>query len=258
MFGNCLAPPDDAGNFLVKYELRQSAALLIVDNPDKCHALSDGVYRGLFEALDRAESDSDVRAIILTATGNRHFIVGADISGFPLDLDAGRQWLRRSQRLFHRIETSRKPIISAVNGAALGGGMEITLYCDMVVACEDATFALPEAALGIVPAYALLRLHQIVGRHKAAELMMTCRRIDAAEALRLGLVNYVVPEHRLIDAACDLAFSLSKQPALSIEVIKSALYRGLGDADYPYMIDAVSQFFATGELSKRINAFRNK
>jgi enoyl-CoA hydratase len=127
-----------------------------------------------------------------------------------------------------------------------------------VVACEGVTFAVPEAALGIVPAYALLRLHQIVGRHKAAELMMTCESISAEEALRLGLVNQVVPRDRLIDAAYDLALRLSKQPALSIEVIKSAIYKGLGSADYSYMIDAVSQFFATEELSKRIGAFQNK
>lgn len=243
---------------LVKYEVMDRAAVITVDNPAKCQALSDDVYEGLFKALDMAEHDHLVRAIVLTASGNKHFIVGADITGFPLDLDTGRQWLRRSQKLFHRVETICKPVIAAVNGMALGGGMELTLYCDMVVAREGVEFGLPEAALGIVPAYALLRLHQIVGRHKAAELMMTCNRISAEEGLRLGLINYIVPADRLLDTAHQLVNRLSKQPALSIEVIKSAVYRGLGEADYPYMIDAVSQFFSTEELATRVNTFRGR
>lgn len=246
------------GNELVLYEERDGVALVTVNNPAKMNALSGPVYDGILEILDAVGSDSKVRAVIFTGVG-KTFVSGADLEEFPKENVANaRAFLRKSIAFFKRLEEVSKPVISAVNGYALGGGTEFTLYSDIVIASEKAVFGFPESGLGIVPAFGLLRLHQLVGRHKAKELMMTADRLTAQEALRIGLVNQVVPPEQLLDAAFTMANKIKEKAPLSVEIIKSAVNRELGGDDFTYLLDAVSMFFGTKDLKEGMTAFMEK
>jgi len=159
---------------------------------------------------------------------------------------------------FRRLEESKKPIIAALNGFAVGGGTEVTLYCDIVIASEKAIFGFTETGLGLVPAFAILRLHQTVGRQKAEELIMAGGMIKAKEAMRLGFVNNVAPQDNLMDAAFAVANKIKEKGALAIETTKTSKNRKLGGDGFTYMIDALSMFFDSEELKEDMAAFLEK
>ena len=243
----------------VGYEKKDNVAIITINSPENMNALSKTVREALLSALDRAEQDMEVRVVILTGTG-KVFIAGADLKDLPKkgDIQGTRDFLRTSIHMFRRFETLSKPIIAAVNGLALGGGFEVTLYCDIVTASEKAKFSFPEAGLGIIAAFGLLRLHQTVGRHKAKELLMTADMIDAEEARRLNLVNQVVPHDELIDKTMELAQKIVKNAPLSVEGIKTALNRELGGMDVNYLMDAIPIFFSTNDIGEGVGAFMEK
>lgn len=246
------------GNDVVRFEEKDGVALVTINNPAKMNSLTRQVCGGVLEILDQVDNDPSIRVIVFTGVG-KTFVAGADLEEFPREgLGEAREFLRRSIRLFSRLEEVSKPVISAVNGFALGGGTEFTLYSDIVIASEKAVFGFPEAGLGIVPAFGLLRLHQVVGRHKAKELMMTGDRITAEEAHRIGLVNQVVPHEQLLEAALSLAQKIKAKAPLSVELLKSAVNRELGGQDFTYLQDAVSMFFGTHDLKEGMAAFLEK
>jgi len=188
-------------NLLLDVEDR--IAVLSVNRPDKLNALNEQTIRELGEAMDEITRRDDVGGVILTGTGEKAFVAGADIAELatmgPVD---GIDVSRLGQQVFRRIELSRKPVIAAVNGFALGGGCELALACHLRIASENAQFGLPEVKLGIIPGYGgTLRLPRIVGKGRALELMLTAQFIKADEAYRIGLVNRVVPQAELMDTA---------------------------------------------------------
>ncbi len=169
-------------------------AIVTVNRPDKLNALNEQTIRELGLAMDEVERRDDMGGVILTGAGEKAFVAGADIAELakmgPVD---GVLVSRLGQTVFRRIELSRKPVIAAVNGFALGGGCELALACHLRVASENAQFGLPEVKLGIIPGYGgTLRLPRIVGKGRALELMLTAQFIKADEAYRIGLVNRVV------------------------------------------------------------------
>jgi enoyl-CoA hydratase len=184
-------------------EVEDRIAVLSVNRPDKLNALNEQTIRELGEAVDEITRRDDVGGVILTGVGEKAFVAGADIAELatmgPVD---GIEVSRLGQQVFRRIELSRKPVIAAVNGFALGGGCELALACHLRIASENAQFGLPEVKLGIIPGYGgTLRLPRIVGKGRALELMLTAQFIKADEAYRIGLANRVVPQAELMDTA---------------------------------------------------------
>jgi enoyl-CoA hydratase len=184
-------------------DVQDRIATLSVNRPDKLNALNEQTIRELGAAMEEIAGRDDVGGVILTGVGEKAFVAGADIAELakmgPVD---GIEVSRLGQRVFRSIELSRKPVIAAVNGFALGGGCELALACHLRIASENAQFGLPEVKLGIIPGYGgTLRLPRIVGRGRALELMLTAQFVKAEEAYRIGLANRVVPQAELMDTA---------------------------------------------------------
>ncbi len=176
-------------------------ALITIRRPEKLNALTNALMSELDEAFRQVEADASIRGLILTGAGEKAFVAGADIGevadATPLE---GRARCLRDQGIMRRLETMGKPSIAAINGYALGGGLELALCCTLRVAAENARLGLPEIKIGVFPANGgTQRLPRLVGRGRALELMLTGRLIDAAEAGRIGLVNHVVARERLLE-----------------------------------------------------------
>jgi enoyl-CoA hydratase len=212
----------------VKLEIKGKVALITMNRPEKRNALNDQVRAELFQVLEEINSQQAVRAAVCTGAGEA-FVAGADITAMndyqPEDAyNASKQ----GSDIFLFMETMPIPIIAAVNGWALGGGCELALSCDIRIAGESAKFGQPEVKIGILPGYgANIRLPRLIGEGKAKELIYTGRIIDAFEAERIGLINSVVPDAKILDEALALAEKLSDGPA-SIGFAKQAIWNAFG------------------------------
>lgn len=243
----------------VKYKVQDGIAYVTVNNPQKMNILDFDVYDGLLLSFESIEEDDQVRVAILTAEGDKAFICGQDISTFNIKtIRDGKRLLRLVTKLFTRLESMNKPVIAAVNGLALGGGTEIILACDMVVASEKARFGLPESGIGVVPIWGVIRLANAVGRSKAKELMMTGDIISAKEAMEIGLVNKVVLQENLIGAAEEMARKIITKAPLAIELIKAMGNRDILSEGLQFSFNASLLFFQTEDLKEGIDAFFNK
>jgi enoyl-CoA hydratase len=210
-------------------EVQDRIAVLSVNRPDKLNALNEQTIRELGQAVDEITGRDDVGGVILTGVGEKAFVAGADIAELakmgPVD---GIEVSRLGQQVFRRIELSRKPVLAAVNGFALGGGCELALACHLRIASENAQFGLPEVKLGIIPGYGgTLRLPRIVGKGRALELMLTAEMIDAQEAHRIGLANKVVPQAELLDAARAMMKTILKNGPVALGLAIECATRGM-------------------------------
>lgn len=210
------------------FDVRDRVATITVNRPDKLNALNDATIRELDRAIDEAVSRPDVAGVILTGSGNKAFVAGADIAELaeqgPVD---GRQRALEGQRVFSKLERSPKPVIGAVNGYALGGGCELALACHIRIASESARFGLPEVKLGICPGYGgTQRLPRLVGKGRALQLILSAEMIDAAEAYRIGLVNKVVPAAELLGAAEAMLRQMIAQGPIAVMLAIDAVNRG--------------------------------
>src|SRR5579872_5449967 len=170
---------------------------IIINRPQKLNALNKNTLAELHTAIYDAFNNDRVGGIIITGAGSKAFVAGADISEFSsFDTSQGEKLARSGHRLvFNQIENGKKPVIAAINGFALGGGLELTLACHIRVASDNAKMGLPEVSLGLIPGYGgTQRLTQLVGKGKAFEMILTGDMINAEDALKWGLVNYVVPQ----------------------------------------------------------------
>ncbi len=211
------------------FELTDGIARITVNRPDKLNALNAIVIAELGDAVTRIETDSAVRGVILTGAGPKAFVAGADI-GELTDQGAtgGRARALAGQQVFRRLERCGKPVIAAVNGFALGGGCELAMACHLRVASEQAKFGQPEVKLGIAPGYGgTVRLPRLVGKGRALELLLTGEIIDAQEALRIGLVNRVVPADRLLPEAESVLRTILANGPLAIRACLEAVDNGL-------------------------------
>ena len=210
-------------------DVQDRVAVLSVNRPDKLNALNEQTIRELGEAMDEITRRDDVGGVILTGVGEKAFVAGADIAELatmgPVD---GIDVSRLGQQVFRRIELSRKPVIAAVNGFALGGGCELALACHLRIASENAQFGLPEVKLGIIPGYGgTLRLPRIVGKGRALELMLSAEMIDAQEAYRIGLANKVVPQAELLDAARKMLGGILRNGPVAVGLAIECATRGM-------------------------------
>jgi len=242
----------------VNFEKRGKVALLTLDEPQKLNALSVGIRQGITEGLAKIEADDEIRAGILTGAGEKAFCAGADISGFSFEPERVRKYLAEALSVLQAPERCTKPLIAAVNGYAFGGGFEIAIACDFIIASERAKLGVPEIQLGLLPGFAVVRLHEIVGRAKAKELSMLGDPLSAEEARQLGIVLKVVPHDKLMDEAFAFAGRLAAQPRLAIAMAKSFYNRGLGGDEMRYAMDAFPFLFMHEDAREGITAFREK
>ena len=206
----------------LKTDLENGIFTITINRPEKLNALNRTVFNELDEVIKMVYDDDQIKAVIITGSGEKAFVAGADISEFmELKDDEGALLSKRGQDVFFQIENCPKPVIAAVNGFALGGGCELAMACHFRLGSTNAKFGQPEVNLGLIPGYGgTQRLTMLVGKGKAMELMMTGALIGAEEAKNLGLVNYVEsPENLLTKANEILNIILTKSPVAISKVI---------------------------------------
>jgi enoyl-CoA hydratase len=199
-------------------ELNDGVFIITINRPNKLNALSKGVFDDLDDAVKEIYSNDKVSGAIITGSGDKAFVAGADISEFGgLSKEQGKKLAARGQDVFNAIERSPKPFVAAVNGFALGGGCELAMACHMRVASESARFGQPEVNLGLIPGYGgTQRLIQLIGKGKAMELLMTTDMVKADEAVRLGLANHVVAENELLEKSEAILRKIATKAPLAI------------------------------------------
>ncbi len=192
--------------------------IITINRADKLNALNKQVMLDLNEAINEVYSNDSIRSVIITGSGQKAFVAGADISEFiGLSSAQGMELARFGQELFARIEHSPKPIIAAVNGFALGGGCELAMACHFRIASDNAKFGQPEVNLGLIPGYGgTQRLVHLIGKGRANELLISGNMIDAATALQYGLVNYVVPQEELLPKAISILATINSKAPIAV------------------------------------------
>ena len=252
-----------AGDQVLLAERRGPALVLTVNRPEKRNAISSAVLAELDRRLDQAERDPRVRSLVLTGAGDRAFVAGADIAEYAAaDHQAFVAYQAESRRLFSRLDRLEKPVIGAVNGYALGGGFELALCCDLLVASEQASFGLPEGLLGLSPGGGgTQRLTRAAGPFVAADVLLAGRRLTATEALGLGLVAEVVAPERLLAAALARAEQAARVAPLAGRAML-ALVRTAMEAPLEEGLDreqeALAALHRTGDAAEGIRAFVEK
>jgi enoyl-CoA hydratase len=250
-------------NLIVFEASEDGVAQLTIHRPEKLNALNAAVLGELDEALGRVEGDSSIRGLILTGAGEKAFVAGADIGELAVgNAAAAREMSLRGQRVMRRLERMGKPSVAAINGYALGGGLELALACTVRIASENAKLGLPEIKLGILPGYGgTQRLPRLVGRGRALEMLLTGDPVDAAEAERIGLVNRVAPAGELLGAARALLLRmLANAPgaaAAILEAVDSGLDVGL-DAGLRFEAETFAGLATTQDAAEGVNAFLEK
>jgi enoyl-CoA hydratase len=202
----------------IRVERRAPLAIVTLDRPKVLNALNAETFAELDAVFDELKDDAEVRAVLITGSDERAFAAGADIRQLAAVTESeGKAFSLRGQAVFRKIETLRKPVIACIRGFALGGGCELAMACTLRIAGEDAKFGQPEVKLGVIPGYGgTQRLPRLVGRGAALKLLLTGTLIDAREALRIGLVDEVVPAADLLPRGEALALEIAAQAPLAV------------------------------------------
>jgi enoyl-CoA hydratase len=236
---------------------------VMINRPKALNALNAATVYELDQAFDELAANPAVKVVIITGSGEKAFVAGADILEMK-DKTAieGRQWGQLAQAVFRKIENLPKPVIAAVNGYALGGGCELAMACDIRIASEKAKFGQPEVSLGIPPGFGgTQRLPRLVGKGRAKELLFTGDMIDAAEAYRIGLVNQVVASEELIGKTKAMAHKILSKAPIAVQVCKSAVNTGLEvdlNSAIAYEAEVFGLCFATEDQKEGMTAFIEK
>ena len=244
-------------------EVEHGIATVTLNRPKQLNALNKETISELSACLDTLEADKNVRVLILTGSGEKSFVAGADIKEFAdFSVEQGKELAAKGQELlFNKIENFSKPVIAAVNGFALGGGLELAMSCHVRVASDNARVGLPETSLGVIPGYGgTQRLAQLAGKGKAMELVLTAGMIKADEALKWGIINHVVPQEELM-ATCQKMASkmMGNSPnaqAVAISVINSGFKTGVDG--FASEIEGFGKCFGTPEFIEGTTAFMEK
>jgi enoyl-CoA hydratase len=248
-------------NLLVRTENR--ICYITINRPDKLNALNRSTIEELNKAFTDAQNNTAVRVIILTGSGEKSFVAGADISEFAsFSIEQGKALAADGQhKLFNHVENTTKPVIAAVNGFALGGGLELAMSAHIRVASDNAKMGLPEVSLGVIPGYGgTQRLAQYVGKGKAFEMIFTAGMIDAQEAYRCGLVNSVVPQAELMAKCEELANKILKNSGTAISAAINSVNAGFAEGvnGFDTEISEFGKCFGTDEFKEGTGAFLEK
>ncbi len=232
-------------------------AVLTMSRPEKLNAMDELWFRELTELMGTLGVDDDVRAVVLTGSG-RAFSAGGDLdmfAGLDGDVTRVRPHLKLVYDAFSAVERCAVPVVAAVNGLAYGGGMELTLACDVVLAAESARFSFKEATVGLMPGYGIVRGPDVLGRHWTRYLALTGRIVDAAHAERAGLVQEVHPDDGLLPAAVALAAEMAAHSPLAVRVGKAFVNRD-AVGGFNESVEAIALLFGTPEHRAAVTAFR--
>ena len=241
----------------VLYFKEDSIGIATLNQPERRHALSKQIRTDLMTVWDDFENDASVKVLIMTGAGDA-FCAGGDLADMPYDAEGARSFLTDIINFLHRPEKLTKPVIAAVNGYALGGGLELAIASDIIIASEKARFGVPEPLVGLAPAFAMLRLNQIISPCLAKEIAFTGRQVTSEEAYRIGMVNKVVPHEKLMDEAHDMAKEILKSAPQSVWLLKSCLNRHMGGEDIAFAVNSMVRLFVLQDIREGIDAFFNK
>lgn len=247
----------------ILFENKEALATITVNRPKKLNALNKETIKELHEAFKAANSDPNVKIIIITGSGDKAFVAGADISEFAdFSVKEGKQLAANGQELlFDFVEKLSTPVIAAINGYALGGGLELAMACHFRIASEQAKMGLPEVSLGVIPGYGgTQRLPQLIGKGRAMELIMTAGMIDANQALTYGLVNHVTSQENLIEFSRNIASKISHNSPKAISAAIKAINAGF-DVNKNGFETEINQFgksFGTEDFKEGTTAFLEK
>ncbi|MDB0614105.1 enoyl-CoA hydratase-related protein [Tenacibaculum dicentrarchi] len=248
-------------NILVK--TTNGLATITINRPKKLNALNSATINELSTVFENLEDDTSVKTIIITGSGEKAFVAGADISEFAnFTTEEGERLAKFGQEsLFDLVENLSTPVIAVINGFALGGGLELAMACHFRIASDNAKMGLPEVSLGVIPGYGgTQRLPQLVGKGKAMELIMTAAMISAEQAKNWGLVNYVVPQEELVPLAEKLAGKIMRNSSVAISAAIRAVNDNFKDGinGYETEITEFGDSFSTADFKEGTTAFLEK
>lgn len=244
-------------------EIQNGVLVVTINRPDKLNALNKQTIEELHETLVEAENQPEIRAIILTGSGQKAFVAGADIAEFAnFSIEQGKQLSSIGHfKIFNFIENYSKPIIAAVNGFALGGGLELAMCCHIRVVSENAKMGLPEVSLGVIPGYGgTQRLAQLVGKGKAFEMIVTADMINAQDAYKWGLANYVTTQDELLNKCFEITAKLSTKSPTAIRTAIKVINAGYNTKlnGFEVEIEEFGKSFGTKDFKEGVSAFLEK
>lgn len=244
-------------------ELENNIAILTINRPSKLNALNIDTINDLHKAIKTLGKNKEIQVILVTGSGEKAFVAGADISEFAhFTIEEGAQLASEGQeKLFDLIENLKTPVIAAINGFALGGGLELAMACHFRIASDNAKMGLPEVSLGVIPGYGgTQRLPQLIGKGRAMELIMTASMIDAETAKNYGLVNHVVPQAELLDFTKGIAQKIMKNSPFAIGRAIKAINANYKDGKNGFEIEIKNfgKCFGTADFKEGTTAFLEK
>jgi len=246
----------------VRFDVRDGVAFVVLSRPKALNALNDRTLDELARVFAAVKSDAAVKAVVVTGDGEKSFVAGADISELAnMTSEQAKAASAKGQRVFDAVENCGKPVVAAVNGFALGGGLELALACHVRFACPEAKLGLPEVTLGLIPGYGgTQRLQFLVGPARAVEMIASGDPVDAATADRIGLVNRVVPRAELLGAAEAFARRVATRGPLAVRYALQAIRGGSVETmkGYEAEREAFAQCFATEDMREGTKAFLEK
>jgi enoyl-CoA hydratase len=248
---------------LVLSEIKNGVLVITINRPDKLNALNKQTIEDLHETLVEAENMNDINAVIITGSGQKAFVAGADIAEFAnFSVEQGKQLSSIGHfKIFNFIENYSKPVIAAVNGFALGGGLELAMACHIRVVSDNAKMGLPEVSLGVIPGYGgTQRLAQLVGKGKAFEMIVTADMINAQDALQWGLANHVTTQEELLNKCFDITAKISTKSPTAIKTAIKVINAGFNTKlnGYEVEIEEFGKSFGTGDFKEGVGAFLEK
>lgn len=242
-------------------EKRDKTTIITINRPDSLNALNGNTIQELSNALELLENDTECRVIIITGSGQKSFVAGADIKEFSDFGQNEAEELARNghNQLFNKIENLKKPVIAAVNGFALGGGLELALSCHIRYASENAKLGLPEVTLGLIPGYGgTQRLPKLVGKGIANEMIFSAKMITAEKAKEIGLVNEVFPIDELLPKTIELATIISKNSPQGISKAIAAINASENENGFELEIKSFGELFDLADKKEGVTAFLEK
>lgn len=255
-------PLDEYDFDLIRLDQHGALAVLTIDRPKALNALNSKVFAEMAQAIEVIMDNAEIGALIVTGGGDKAFVAGADIAELA-ELDnvyAGREASLIGQEVMHQLSSLPFPVIAAMNGYALGGGLELALACDIRVASPKTKMGLPEVTLGLIPGFGgTQRLARLIGPGRALDMMLTAKQVDAEEALSMGLINYVTDEP--LTKARELAEQMLKNGPIALSFVKEAMRRGQDlslEASLEIEADLFGMMFTTADFREGTSAFMEK
>lgn len=247
----------------ILFSQENNVATITINQPQSMNALTADILTEIGSAIDTVEADESIQVLVITGSGEKSFVAGANIKGFvEMDTKQGTEFSRLGNEVFYKLSTLRQPTIAAVNGYALGGGMELAMACDIRVASENAIFGQPEVGLGIPPGFGgTQRLPRLINPAIAKELIFTGRNVRSGEAKEIGLVNKVVPQTDLMVEVMTLADQIMKNAPLAVEKSKQLINEGLDmplETGLQLESEGFGSLFETEDQKIGAKAFINK